>query len=176
MRASSASVCLAVALGAGPAFAQSLGPHLGPHCAGPLPFSVSDANRVAAKDMQRLFAGKSIEYVRRIQVLGEETPRGRLPPSMVERIYSVQHRTDGSMTGLCEVRVKPSDPFTPCRGGIGSGTVGVWRIVDGSLCHSVLGFRDEQEACVSVHRQEGRFAGKLVRGPWACLEGEFLFK
>jgi hypothetical protein len=172
MRSLCAGVSMAVAIAAGPVFAQPLGPH----CAGPVPFTASEANRVPAKDMQKLFAGKSIEYVRRIQVPGEETPRGRLPPTTVERIYSAQYRTDGSLTGVCEVRAKSTDPFTPCRGGVGPTTVGVWRIADGMLCHSVLGFRDGQEACVSIHRQDGRYAAKLARGPWTCLEGEFLFK
>jgi hypothetical protein len=169
MRSLCAGVSMAVAFAAGPAFAQPVGPF----CAGPLPFPVSEANRVPAKDMQKLFAGKSIEFVRRIQVPGEETPRGRLPPTTVERIYSSVYRTDGSLTGVCEERAKAGDPFSPCRV---SSTVGVWRIADRSLCFSVFGFRDGQEACVSIHRQEGRYAAKLARGLWACIEGEFLFK
>ncbi len=176
MRILHKAVCLAAALASGPAVAQS--PVSG--CGGPFPFPLSDGNRVAAKDMRRLFAGKTVEYIRHYQEEGIETPRGRTLPVRRERIFGLQWRADGSLLSTCEERTGTAESFKPCLGMTpnvpGSSDAGVWRIADQVLCWTQTRVRGSEEVCVTVHRQDGRYAAKLARGAWTCLEGEFLFK
>lgn len=175
MRARSVVCLLSLAFVASGASAQNRA-----WCAGPLPFAATDASRVAAKDMQKLFAGRTINVLRRGQRPGTETSQGRAPPAMVERIFTMHWRADGSFHATCEDRVGAMASFKPCpscgNDAAGAREVGVWHIADGLLCFSPLRIRGGQEACVSVHRHEGRYAAKLVSGPASCLEGEFLFK
>jgi hypothetical protein len=149
-------------------------------CAGPLPFPVTDANRVAANDLRKLFAGRTIEALRRGERPAMETPQGHSPATKVERKFSMQWRADGSFSAACEDRTGAIDAFKPCMAwgteATGSREVGVWQIADGLLCFRPLRIRSGQEACLSVHRAGGRYVAKLVNGPGSCLEGEFLFK
>ncbi len=175
------AVCFAIALTDGMAAAQSANPA---RCAGPLPFPVNAANQVAAKDMQKLFAGRTMQFLRRwreAQQAPSQTSRGQPAAPWIERIMSGDFRRDGSLLARCEERPEGSgtafracERYTPEASG--STENGTWRIDAGLLCWAHTRIRDAVEVCVSVHHQDGRYAAKLVRGPWTCMEGEFLFK
>ncbi len=160
------------------AAASAQGP--GPQCNKPWPFAVNDANRVAQRDLDRLLSGKTIVYLRQFQAGGEVTDRGRAPIRRFERTFTTQLRADGSLAVTCEERVANSDSFVPCPGFDanirGARENGIWRTSEGLLCFSLTRVRDGEEVCVSIHRQNDRFAAKRERGSWTCLEGEFAFK
>jgi hypothetical protein len=175
------AVCFAIATTAVTAAAQPANPA---RCAGPLPFPVNAANQVAAKDMQKLFAGRTMQYLRRwrgAQPAPSQTSRGPPAAPLFERIFTTDYRRDGSLLARCEERPEGSgttfracEHFTPEASG--STENGTWRIDGGLLCWVNSRIRNAEEVCVSVHHQDGRYAAKLARGPWTCKEGEFLFK
>jgi hypothetical protein len=149
-----------------------------------MPFPVNEANRVAAKDMQKLFAGRTFQYYRRWsgwQQAPTQMSRGQPAPSFFERIITVDVRYDGSLLLGCSERLDASAAsFQTCArmapDVAGSTENGVWRIDGGLFCWKHSRIRNAEEVCVSVHRQGSRYAAKLARGPWTCLEGELLFK
>jgi hypothetical protein len=162
-------------MASGPAAAQSFGP-----CNKPWPFAVNDSNRVAQGELQRLFSGKTTVYLRQFQAGGEVTDRGRAPVRKIERTFTTQLRADGSLAVTCDEWAANSNSTVPCPGFnarvAGARESGIWRTGEGLLCYSLTRVRDGEEICVSIHRQDGKFAAKLARGSQTCFEGEFLFK
>ena len=169
-------------------------------CLVDFPFPPTEANRVPARELPRLFAGKTFESIRRPDpaAVAPGPPPGGAPRSgrrdstatpgparglgWTERVFSTEVRADGSIFSRCEERLTKAESFQPCRQRRGTETVqgpneiGVWRIADGLYCRTFSQITSGAEGCSSVHRQDGRYLFKHVRGPIICGQGEIIFK
>jgi hypothetical protein len=156
------------------------------------PFMPTEANRVPARELFALFAGKRAEYFR---VWDPEAPLNKAsrrtaarptinsPPPAASRgppldyLYNLEWRADGSFRTICAWRYAKNEDYGPCatRPG-GTQDSGAWRIADGAYCAHSTYLESRGENCHSIHRQDGRYAAKLVKGTGGCFAGEIVFK
>jgi hypothetical protein len=132
----------------------------------PMPFPVTDANRLSDEQLRALFTGKTFVYIREsTRVQGALVRLGR------------ELRTDGSMVSTCQLGRKRAGPWKNCQtyGSdvarvAGHRDVGVWSIENRALCFDHTAFK--VGACFAIHRQGGILAAKNTRGPrHYCGEG-----
>ena len=128
-------------------------------------FATTAANRLNAQAIQDRVIGKRTRLMRR-----------QFERPIVFRITNI-FRTDGSLSTQCEWQTQAGG-YAPCTGTTdrgGARDVGTWRLDrSGSLCVArTSGVRGQDEACLSVHHDGGRYAMVLLSGEVACVAGDF---
>ena len=163
------SVLAALLVAAWPGVAVAQGNDPAASCKnGPMPFAISESNRLSDAEIQQVFAGKKLGYVR------EAT---KTPGLYIKAAREL--RADGSVNHVCTLGRGTSGPWRPCpkigdeKTSIAGGRdAGVWSVRDRALCTRSASFGEASQGCFAIYRQGPVLAAKQISGPRTyCIEG-----